>query len=267
MTAIPDTMRAEISDRLRILEAEESIRILFAVESGSRAWGFHSSDSDYDVRFVYTRPIEWHYRLGKKRDVVERPIDDDLDLSGWELSKALSLALGSNAVIAEWLQSPIRYLEIENAVSALTDFTARVLDRKSVSWHYLSLAERQLDRLHGADGRIRIKRYFYVLRPVLALRWMRLANSAMPPMQMTALRQGVQLDAAESDALDDLTAKKQAATERGTMTEGVPVLDQLVQAEMELARGWLADAPKTSPTAFWDQASALHLRLSLGPHP
>jgi predicted nucleotidyltransferase len=95
------------------------------------------------VRFVYARPVHWHLQLGKKRDVVERPIDDELDLSGWELSKALTLAMSSNAVIGEWLQSPIRYIETDGAVADLTDFSRRALTRKPVMWHYLSLLQRQ----------------------------------------------------------------------------------------------------------------------------
>ncbi len=82
MMPVSEDMRAQIRVRLAGIEAKEGIRVLFAVESGSRAWGFHSSDSDYDVRFVYARPLEWHFRLGKRCDVVERPIDDELDISG-----------------------------------------------------------------------------------------------------------------------------------------------------------------------------------------
>lgn len=168
--AVSQEMRRMIEAELDNIAREEGVRVLFAVESGSRAWGFHSPDSDYDVRFVYTRPEEWHYRLEKKRDVIERPIDDELDISGWELSKALTLALGSNAVIAEWLQSPIVYRREHEAVLSLTSFVRDVLDRHAVMWHYLSLLKRQKSRLIGADGQIRIKRYFYVLRPTLALR-------------------------------------------------------------------------------------------------
>ena len=158
-------MKALIRARLTEIAQEEGIRILFAIESGSRAWGFHSPDSDYDVRFVYARPLDWHLSLGKKRDVVERPIDAELDLSGWELSKALTLTLGSNAVIAEWLQSPVTYQDDPAARAALTDFAARALDRKSVSWHYLSLMRRQMARLEAPDGGIRLKRFFLRAAP------------------------------------------------------------------------------------------------------
>lgn len=262
MLAVSDSMRANIKERLAQIEAEENARILLAIESGSRAWGFHSPDSDYDVRFIYTRPVEWHYRLGKKRDVIERPIDDELDLSGWELSKALTLTLGSNAVIAEWLQSPIVYRSEPEAVKALTQFARTALERKSVTWHYVNLAQRQIDRLRDPQGHIRIKRYFYVLRPILALRWMRLTDQPMPPMHMKALRKGAELDAATSDALDLLTEQKMAAKEKGTVESVPTVLESLVSEEMKLAQQWLSTAPKTDVSHLWDAASQLHYDLS-----
>jgi predicted nucleotidyltransferase len=262
MDAVSAEMRGIIADRIDQIEKEENARILLAIESGSRAWGFHSPDSDYDVRFIYTRPVEWHYRLGKKRDVIERPIDDELDLSGWELSKALTLTLGSNAVVAEWLQSPIVYRANPTAVSALTEFARTALDRKSVTWHYVNLAQRQLDRLLDENGHVRIKRYFYVLRPVLALRWMRLADKGMPPMHMTALRQGSGLDTALSDALDQLTEQKMAAKEKGTVETAPLILQTLVEEELQQARNWLAGAPKTNNKDLWETASRLHQDLS-----
>jgi predicted nucleotidyltransferase len=263
MTApVSNAMRAAITKRLAQIEMEEDVRILLAVESGSRAWGFHSPDSDYDVRFIYGRPLEWHYRLGKKRDVIERPIDDELDLSGWELSKALTLTIGSNAVIAEWLQSPIVYQSNPDAVEALTDFARAALDRKAVTWHYVNLAQRQIDRLRDPEGNIRIKRYFYVLRPILALRWMRLTNQPMPPMDMDALRLGSELDGGTSAALDQLTEQKMAAKEKGTVPHVSEVLESLVAKEMDSARQWLASAPKMDNAHLWDAASALHLKLS-----
>ena len=262
MTAVSDTMRSVIVARLEQIATEENVRMLLAVESGSRAWGFHSPDSDYDVRFIYARPPEWHYRLGKKRDVIERPIDDELDLSGWELSKALTLMLGSNAVVTEWLQSPIVYFADKLAVDQLTSFARQALDRKSVTWHYVNLAQRQIDRLFDAKGRVRIKRYFYILRPVLALRWMRLADQSMPPMHMTALRDGAQLDADTSDALDILTQQKLEANEKGTVETAPPLLEELLSFEMKQARGWLATARKAENAALWEQATQLHQDLS-----
>ncbi|MEL6466360.1 MAG: nucleotidyltransferase domain-containing protein [Pseudomonadota bacterium] len=262
--AVSPGMFDVIRDRLRDIADEEDVRILLAVESGSRAWGFHSPDSDYDVRFIYARPLDWHFRLDKRRDVIERPIDDELDLSGWELSKALCLAVGSNAVIAEWLQSPIRYLADDQAVEELRGFAKRALDRKAVTWHYLSLLRRQQARLRGPDGGVRIKRYFYVLRPALALRWMRLNDAAMPPMDMPELRAGCDLDALTSEALKTLTAKKMVVQERAEVMVAEPILDALVADEVASAERWLAESGRTDPRDLWGEANALHQKFSLG---
>lgn len=255
-------MRDEIQAALSAIEEEEGVRILFAVESGSRAWGFHSPDSDYDVRFVYARPREWFYKLGRKRDVIERPIDDELDLSGWELSKALELALGSNAVIAEWLQSPIRYRALPGAIERLTPFAEQALSRKSVTWHYLSLMRRQDARVRDPEGHLRVKRWFYILRPALALRWLRLNNSAMPPMDLARLRSGAGLDKRTEDAIDALLVLKMAAKEKATMAGVDPLLQDLVSSEWRAAEDWVAKAEPEDTRELWDIASRLHLDLS-----
>ncbi|MEM6906851.1 MAG: nucleotidyltransferase domain-containing protein, partial [Pseudomonadota bacterium] len=101
-------MRAEIMAKLTGIERDFGVRILFAIESGSRAWGFPSPDSDYDVRFVYVHPTDWYLSLTPGRDVIELPIRDDLDIGGWDLRKALNLLLKPNPVMLEWLSSPIR---------------------------------------------------------------------------------------------------------------------------------------------------------------
>lgn len=256
-------MRDLIQRRLHGIAREENVMILFAVESGSRAWGFHSPDSDYDVRFVYARPVAWHLSLGKKRDVIERPIDDELDISGWELGKALKLAMGSNAVIAEWLQSPIIYHSHPDAISVLSGFARDVLNRKSVTWHYRALALRQQGRLAHPDGGIRLKRYFYILRPVLALRWMRLTDHAMPPMNMQALIAGCALQPAELAALDALIARKKDASEAAAAADSVPVLDDLVQSEMAATEAWLAArAGQKQAGTYWQRANEIHERFS-----
>lgn len=94
-------MQRLIVDKLHEIEAEEGVRILLAVESGSRAWGFASPDSDYDVRFLYVRRAEDYLRLDAVRDVIERPIDDELDINGWDLQKALRLLYKSNPTLFE----------------------------------------------------------------------------------------------------------------------------------------------------------------------
>ena len=106
-------MQDLILSELNRIEQDYHVQILFACESGSRAWGFPSSDSDYDVRFVYIRPTDWYLAIDveRKRDVIELPIDDSLDISGWDLRKALQLYYKSNPPLLEWLGSPIIYQE------------------------------------------------------------------------------------------------------------------------------------------------------------
>ena len=104
-------MEKEILKRIAEVEATENVTIFYACESGSRAWGFPSADSDYDVRFIYLRKPDWYLSIDveDKRDVIERPINDELDISGWDLRKALKLLWKSNPPLLEWLVSPIVY--------------------------------------------------------------------------------------------------------------------------------------------------------------
>src|SRR3546814_6400248 len=102
-------MRSRIEALLERIELEHGVRILFAVESGSRAWGFASADSDWDVRFVYARPAEYYLSLAPRRDVIELPIENGIDAGGWDIRKALSLLLNANPTLLEWLKSPIVY--------------------------------------------------------------------------------------------------------------------------------------------------------------
>lgn len=121
----PDKREA-ILDVLADIERSEDVRVLFAVESGSRAWGFPSPDSDYDARFVYVRPVDWYLSLEPGRDVIERPINDLLDVSGWDVKKALNLLLKPNAVMIEWLQSPIRYRWNDAACDQLMSLASKI---------------------------------------------------------------------------------------------------------------------------------------------
>lgn len=257
--AVSEDMITRIEAELERLEHSEDIRILLAVESGSRAWGFHSPDSDYDVRFVYIRDVDWHLGLKKRRDVIELPIDDELDISGWDLGKALRLAMKSNAVIAEWLQSPIVYRSDISAVEWLNRFCERALSRRPVTWHYLSLLHRQQSRLIGPNGGVRLKRYFYCLRPALALRWMRLNQAGMPPMDMTNLLEGCQLAQGDLDLITELTCRKMAVLERTEEGHAEPILDALIEVEAQMAKDWLAGPEARTTSDLMSEAEAFHI--------
>ncbi len=177
-------MEKLIVSKLHEIEQMEKVRILLAVESGSRAWGFASPDSDYDVRFIYIRDKEDYLRLNTMRDVIELPVDEVLDINGWDLQKTLRLLYKSNSTLFEWFSSPIVYME-----SDFADLFRRVMNdyfsSKRSLYHYISMAEGNY-REYLKGGMVKAKKYFYVLRPVLACRWV-LEKQTPPPMLFSEL--------------------------------------------------------------------------------
>ena len=265
--SVSPEMRVRIEAELSRIETEEDVTILFAIESGSRAWGFHSPDSDYDVRFVYLRPVDWHLSLTPGRDVIERPLDDELDISGWDLRKTLNLLNQGNAVAGEWLCSPIVYRR-RDEVDDLADLATRVLQRKPAAWHYVNLLERQWRRVWGPAGEVRLKKLFYTIRPALALRWMRLHDRAAPPMHMGGLIAACALDPVTERAIGALTELKRIRPEDGLADGLDPCLAALVEAEAEAARSWLeANRASSVPEALVAEAEALHVRLTRAASP
>lgn len=177
-------MRNEILKRLAQIEKAENVRILIAVESGSRAWGFASPDSDYDVRFIYVRPKDEYLRLQKRRDVIELPLSHELDINGWDLNKTLRLLHKSNPTLFEWFSSPIVYLKTNFAVRFQSTM-GRYFSSKRGLYHYISMASGNYREYLKSDM-VKAKKYFYVLRPVLACRWI-LDNGTPPPMLFSEL--------------------------------------------------------------------------------
>ena len=177
-------MREKIQAQLHRIEDEEHIKIFLAVESGSWAWGFASPDSDYDVRFVYVRRTEDYLRLEMVRDVIELPINDVLDINGWDFQKTLKLLYKSNPTLFEWFSSPIVYKETEFA-GKFRDLMIHFFSSKKTLYHYISMAEGNYrEYLQGEI--VRVKKYFYVLRPVLACQWI-LDRGTPPPMLFSEL--------------------------------------------------------------------------------
>ena len=162
-------MRKTILNKLADIEKTENVRILLAVESGSRAWGFASPDSDYDVRFIYIRHKDDYLRLEKHRDVIELPIEGKLDINGWDLDKTLRLLRASNPTLFEWVSSPIVYRETAFADEFRAVMKKYFSSKRGLS-HYLSMASRNYREYLKGDT-VKAKKYFYVLRPVLACRW------------------------------------------------------------------------------------------------
>ncbi len=179
-------MREKIIEELNRIEKEEHIKILLAVESGSRAWGFAGSDSDYDVRFIYVRDEDFYLRLDETRDVLEYPINDLLDINGWDISKTLKLIYSSNPTLFEWFESPIVYIttpEIEKLRKIAKNYFSKV---KTIN-HYYRIALEHYDNYIRNKDEIRIKKYFYVLRALSAAKYV-LENNTNPPIEFDNLR-------------------------------------------------------------------------------
>lgn len=257
MKSIPPAIRQEIESRLARVAGEDGVRLLMAVESGSRAWGFPSPDSDYDVRFLYTRPRKAYLALRQPRDVVERPIVDEIDLNGWDIRKALGLMLKHNAVLSEWIESPIRYIADDPVISRLTELADRHFNPRGYALHYASLGKSSVSRWFEDGGDIPVKRYFYALRPALSVRALRLDPSGRPPMHLQALMEVCDLDPALVQEIDRLVELKAKTNEAGNATR-LPAIEQLVAQELERA----GEVPEhRDDEKFVDEADALFLEL------
>lgn len=229
--AIAPAVRGEIERRLMAISIEEDVHLLLAVESGSRAWGFPSPDSDYDIRFVYVRQRDWYLQLRSGRDVIERPIEDDIDLNGWDLRKALALLLKSNAVISEWIDSPIRYREDHPIVAQLRALADDVLDARALAHHYANLGGNAAKRWLDGDEDVAVKNYFYALRPALVIRCLRLNPDVRPPMNLEELITAARLP---DDIVNDIAMLVEAKRMTNERSNGarLPQLDAIIREEL-----------------------------------
>jgi predicted nucleotidyltransferase len=238
-------MQDVILARLRKLEYEQGVQVLYACESGSRAWGFASPDSDYDVRFVYARPVEQYLRLALPRDVIEVPMEGELDISGWDLFKACRLLRRSNPPLLEWLGSPIVYREQGPLAQTLRDQANRHASRRSCCEHYLHSARSNWHR-YGLDAdRATRKKLLYVLRPVVAVRWM-LEQESLPPTPFPRALAAVAIPSAIREAIDALLAAKRVSRESATGPAD-PLLLRYVEQTLEELGPLVA---KLEPCAF-----------------
>ena len=183
-------MKETILNALKKIEEDYQVKILFACESGSRAWGFPSKDSDYDVRFIYVHKTEDYLTIdqigiGNKRDVIELPINNLLDVSGWDLTKTLKLFRKSNPPLMEWLRSGIVYYQAFSTIDQMKELSKNIFAPNSCLHHYLNMASNNFrEFLQGEE--VKIKKYFYVLRPVLAAKWIEKFNE-FPPLEFPIL--------------------------------------------------------------------------------
>lgn len=244
---IPPDARRGITAALDALTAIQGLRVLFAVESGSRAWGFASADSDFDVRFVYARPRDWYLSidLEAKPDTVERVLPGAIDLGGWDARKALGLFAKSNPPLIEWLDSPIVYADDGRFRPRLKGLLPAVYSQAACLHHYTRMARRTIDAYLGRPL-IRRKKYLYVLRPLLAARWIEQGRGPVPmPFADLFVTLGPDAAAARA-AVDELVTAKKAGDELGVGTPD-PRLDEFIRPEYERLAAAAARMPRREP--------------------
>lgn len=232
-SSIDTSVRKDILDRLDRIEREEDVRILYACESGSRAWGFASTDSDYDVRFIYVRPRDWYLSIEfeKQRDVIELPIQGELDISGWDLRKALKLAHHSNPPLLEWLQSPIVYRTTPEA-GRIAELAFSAFSPQRCRHHYLNMAKGDFKE-HLKKDLVWRKKYLYVLRPLLAILWLN-EGRGLVPVRFEELVSEMMQDPELLRLTQDLVQAKRNGQELDNMPRIDP-LNRFIEFELERA--------------------------------
>lgn len=248
-------MKDTILKTLNTIEEDYQVKILYACESGSRAWGFPSKDSDYDVRFIYVhQKIDYltidPIGIGKKRDVIELPINDLLDVSGWELTKALKLFRKSNPPLMEWLRSGIVYYEAFTTIGKMKELSEEVFAPHSCIHHYLNMASNNFREFLQGD-QVKIKKYFYVLRPVLAARWIEQYNE-FPPLEFPVLLEKMVPVGRMKEEIQTLLTRKLAG-EEFDLEPRIEVLNQFLQEEI----GRLREVTKDLCNSYGDMTMKL----------
>lgn len=248
-------MKDIIAVKLGEIEKNENVHIIYAVESGSRAWGFASPDSDYDVRFIYVRPKEFYLRLDKTRDIIEWQLDETLDINGWDLQKALRLLHTSNPTLFEWNNSPIVY-KTTDAWAEIQSEINNYFSAKSGLYHYLNTAYSNYREFLKGET-VRLKKYFYVVRPLLACKWI-LDKKCPPPMLFTDLAEaGLELEMKQ--IIDELLQLKMNTPEMG---EGKRIdrLNEYIDENL-VSLKTVIDAMSREHKADWGKLNALFLSV------
>jgi len=228
-----------IKQKLNELEKANNIRILFACESGSRAWGFPSADSDYDVRFIYALTTTDYLGIHETRDVIDLPVNEVLDIGGWDIRKAMKLFLKSNGPLYEWLQSPIIYKDDSGFADELRRLIPGYFSPRACGHHYLSMAFNTVNNDLQTE-QVKIKRYFYALRSAFSCKWI-IERQTVPPMELEKLRI-LNHDATFQSIMDELLEIKLVSNEK-TLVDRVEILDNWLETTLSHCKKLVAKVP------------------------
>lgn len=222
-------MKDIIIQKLKEIEKQENIKIIYAVESGSRAWGFESPDSDYDVRFIYVRNRNDYLSLFKMKDTIEWELNDTFDISGWDLKKTLQLLYQSNPTLYEWKNSPVVYLTTPQWEYTYQTFEYYFQIQVALHHYYhMTLTTYQRPKT--------LKRYLYTLRSLLSCLWI-IENHTAPPIEFNKL-----VDAHLSDHLKPviksmLIQKKQHSENQEC--QDMQIINEYINKQLTLIQSYL----------------------------
>lgn len=217
----------EIEELLARLERDYAVKILYACESGSRAWGFESPDSDFDIRFIFIRPGDTYLSVKDHFDSIERPLEGLLDAGGWDVRKSLRLLTKSNGALVEWLHSPIVYRNTPGFLDRWRTAAKDVFSCKASSDHYRGLAK-QMIRGKLATDKARAKDYLYALRALLSASWVDV-NRTPPPVPFDKLLHLLPVEVAS--LIPDLLAYKARSAE-GDRMDRIVIIDDFLEERL-----------------------------------
>jgi predicted nucleotidyltransferase len=185
-------MENKIKKYLAEIEIEKNVTILYACETGSRAWGFPSPDSDYDIRFIYKHHKDWYMGITEGKDTIERMLENnDIDISGWDIRKSLRLLLKSNPPLLEWIQSPIIYKTDRDFLNGISLLAKSSYSKIATIHHYLSMAKKSFEEFSDKPE-MKLKKFFYALRTAIACKWI-LERDEIPPIDFRIMLEGLKL--------------------------------------------------------------------------
>ncbi|MES2516416.1 MAG: nucleotidyltransferase domain-containing protein [Bacteroidota bacterium] len=227
-------MKTTIKHKLNDLEQHYHIKILYACETGSRAWGFPSPDSDYDVRIIYRHEPDWYLSLSDKKDTIEFMSEDgELDISGWDIKKCLKLMWKSNAALLERVQSPVVYTEVKSISSVLRQYSEKCFAPIATMHHYLGMAKNSFSEIEGRD-KVKLKKLFYALRATLACKWI-IENESVPPIVFITMVNELSFDAELKTRIKDLIDLKSGQNEN-YVHPAERTLNEFIFNELEKAK-------------------------------
>lgn len=226
-------MKERIQEQLLQIEKEKNIRILLACETGSRAWGFPSPDSDYDIRIIYTHPVDWYLSISEKKDTIEQMLDNgELDITGWDFRKCLRLLWKSNAALLERIQSPIIYIEERNFTQEIYSYATQCFSPIATIYHYLGLAKNSFSDIENATE-LKLKKMFYALRATLACKWI-IDKNSIPPIVFITMVDELDIDASLKNRIKELIALKASKNEDYLHPKEVEII-QFIREQIDIA--------------------------------